>query len=213
MLIDLHIHTKPASPCSTLDPIELIQAAKRIGLDGVCLTEHDKLWDPQELQRLRRDYEFLVLGGIEVTSMEGDILVFGLAEEPKGIISPEKLRKMVDQSGGVMLASHPFRGAFIAGKEFSIPGLTLTVEEACKEQIFRYVDGMEVLNGENSDLENDFAVEVCQQLSLRGVGGSDAHTASEVGRCVTVFEREVCSEEDLVQELKAGRFRVEKLRC
>lgn len=213
MLIDLHIHTKPASPCSALDPIELIQEAKRIGLDGVCLTDHDRLWDLQELQRLRQEHQFLVLGGIEVTSMEGDILVFGLKEEPKGIISPEKLRKMVDESEGIMLASHPFRGAFIAGKEFSIPGLTLTVEEACKEQIFRYVDGMEVLNGENSDIENDFALEVCQRLNLRGVGGSDAHTASEVGRCVTIFEREIRSEEDLVRELKAGCFQVEKFRC
>ena len=213
MIIDLHIHTKPASACSSIDPVDLIQEAKRIGLDGICLTEHDKLWDTQEVTRLRREYDFVILRGIEVTSMEGDILVFGLTEELEGIISPEKLRKIVDEAGGIMLVSHPFRGAFIAGKEFSIPGLTLTVQDACKEHILQLVEGMEVLNGENSEVENDFALEVCGQLNLRGVGGSDAHNTSDVGRCVTIFEQDIRTEEDLIHELKAGRFRVEKFRC
>lgn len=213
MIIDLHIHTKPASACSSLDPIDLIREAKRIGLDGICLTDHDKVWDPQEVAKLRREYDCVILRGVEVTSMEGDILVFGLEEELKGIISPEKLRKIVDEVGGIMLVSHPFRGAFIAGKEFSIPGLTLTVEDACKEHVFQFVEGMEVLNGENSDVENTFALEVCQKLNLRGVGGSDAHVASAVGRYVTIFERDIHTEEDLIQELKAGRFRAEKFRC
>jgi hypothetical protein len=213
MIIDLHIHTKPASACSSLDPIELFQEAKRIGLDGICLTEHDKLWDSQEVARLRKEYDLVILRGVEVTSMEGDILVFGLKDELNGIISLEKLREVVDETGGVMLASHPFRGGFIAGKEFTIPGLTLTVENACKEHVFQFVEGMEVLNGENSDIENEFAVEVCQQLSLRGVGGSDAHNVSEVGRCVTIFEQKISTEEELIQELKAGQFRVEKFRC
>jgi len=206
MLIDLHVHTCPASACSSLEPEELIIEAKRIGLDGVCLTEHDRLWLPEDLRRLRERHDFLVLGGIEITSMDGDILVFGLEEEPGGIPSLERLRQEVDSVGGIMLVSHPFRGAFIAGKEFAIPGLGLTVEEACKEPVFQWVDGMEVLNGENSDSENEFALQVCQRLNTRGVGGSDAHKVEEVGRCVTRFLREIRDERDLIEELKAGRF-------
>lgn len=206
MIIDLHIHTCPASACSSLDPEELIVEAKKIGLDGVCLTEHDHLWPPDEIKQLRERHNFLVLGGVEITSMDGDILVFGLQEEPGGIVSLEKLRAAVNSVGGIMLVSHPFRGAFIAGKEFTIPGLALTVEDACQEAIFHWVDGMEILNGENSELENDFAMEVCQKLNMFGVGGSDAHKTGEVGRCVTIFSQEIKDEEGLIRELKAGRF-------
>ena len=49
MLIDLHVHTSPRSLCSNIDPEELVQEAKRIGLDGFCLTEHQVLWDWEEV--------------------------------------------------------------------------------------------------------------------------------------------------------------------
>jgi histidinol phosphatase-like PHP family hydrolase len=39
MKIDLHIHTAPLSACSYIDPRELIQEARRLELDGICLTE------------------------------------------------------------------------------------------------------------------------------------------------------------------------------
>jgi len=39
-----------------------------------------------------------------------------------------------------------------------------------------------------------------------GVAGSDAHMPSEVGRYATVFERELTREEEMLAELRAGRF-------
>lgn len=44
-------------------------------------------------------------------------------------------------------------------------------------------------------------------LGKAGVAGSDAHMPSEVGRYVTVFEKDLESEEDMLAELRAGRFR------
>jgi hypothetical protein len=38
------------------------------------------------------------------------------------------------------------------------------------------------------------------------VAGSDAHMPMEVGRYATVFEKELESEEDMLAELRAGRF-------
>ena len=49
MIIDLHIHTYPASPCSSASADQLIKEAKRIGLDGICLTDNNYLWDPAHL--------------------------------------------------------------------------------------------------------------------------------------------------------------------
>src|SRR5215467_6346868 len=44
MILDLHIHTSWHSADSNLSPIDLIREAKRLGLDGVVVTEHDRGW-------------------------------------------------------------------------------------------------------------------------------------------------------------------------
>ena len=40
----------------------------------------------------------------------------------------------------------------------------------------------------------------------KGTAGGDVHTASGVGRYATRFVREIRSEDDLVAELRTGRF-------
>ena len=54
------------------------------------------------------------------------------------------------------------------------------------------------------------AARVAAQLGLPGTAGSDAHVADEVGKWVTEFERAIESEQDLLEELRAGRFTVLK---
>src|SRR3990170_5637769 len=61
MLIDLHCHTRLGSEDSFLTPVELIQRAKALGLDGVCLTEHDWFWPPETLARLSEEHGILVV--------------------------------------------------------------------------------------------------------------------------------------------------------
>ena len=41
MVIDLHVHSSPASPCSSIPVEQLIEEARAIGLDGICLTDHN----------------------------------------------------------------------------------------------------------------------------------------------------------------------------
>ena len=61
MLIDLHTHTKPLSWDSLLSADDLVAMAKRAGLDGVCLTEHDMFWDHEKAAGLCRRHNFLVI--------------------------------------------------------------------------------------------------------------------------------------------------------
>jgi hypothetical protein len=68
LIIDLHVHTSPASPCSSAPVDELIQEAKGIGLDGICLTDHNHIWHPDEVAALRQKYNFLILRGNEITT-------------------------------------------------------------------------------------------------------------------------------------------------
>ena len=70
-LIDLHTHTRPLSHDSDLTPDDVIDAAKRSGLDGVCLTEHDFFWEHDKVAELARKHNFLVLPGIEVNVEQG----------------------------------------------------------------------------------------------------------------------------------------------
>jgi len=200
MIIDLHTHTRFGSNCSYQYPEELVQSAKRAGLDGVCITEHNLCWEKEDIQRLSRDNDILVLGGVEVSTDLGEVLVFGVYQPLWRIYSAQELREMVDRAGGVMIASHPFRGDIFLNRSPAI-------EEACSREIFKLVEAVEVFNGMAMGLELDFGCRVLGKLNLKGVGGSDAHAQHTIGRCVTVFQNQISSEQDFINEIKAGRFR------
>ena len=205
MRIDLHIHTHPRSPCSAINPEDLLQKARRVGLDGLCLTEHQHRWDVGEIDNLSRNGGIQIFQGNEITTNQGDILVFGYREDVRGVVPIQDLRKEVQAAGGLMIAAHPFRGFLL----FGITQLRMDVEQACQRPVFQYVDGVEVFNCKLTDPENDMARQVAAHLGLLGVAGSDAHRLDEVGRCVTILEREVHTEKELIEELRARRFTTE----
>jgi len=204
MRIDMHIHTTPKSPCSVLDPQDLIKSAVHAGLDGICLTEHQALWEKSEVDELAAAGGIKIFRGNEFTTNQGDILVFGFYEDIKGLLMIQDLREAVLGAGGFMVAAHPFRGF----KTFGIGQLQMTLAQACKRKVFHFVDAMEIGNGKLSSSENELSQKVAENLGLLGTVGSDAHRADEIGKWVMDFEREFDSEEDLVTELKAGRFSV-----
>jgi predicted metal-dependent phosphoesterase TrpH len=201
-IIDLHVHTSTGSPCSSAPVDDLIEEAKRIGLDGICLTDHNHVWRPGALEDLRKKHGFLILGGNEITTNQGDILVFGLAKDIKGIITLEELREEVLEAGGYMIVAHPFRGFLL----FDMGELGLTPEKAMERELFTHVDAVEVLNSKVTESENDFAARVAQGLGAPGTGGSDAHEVREVGTYTTRFPVMIENEKDLVEALKQGNF-------
>ena len=203
MKIDLHIHTSPLSACSYIDPQELMQEARRLKLDGICLTEHQVVWDPDEVDKLAGEAGIRIFRGNEFTTNQGDILVFGFYEDIKELLIIQELRDKVTAAGGYMIAAHPFRGF----KTFGIGQLQLTVDQACQRKVLEFVDAVEVGNGKLSPDENDMARKVAEKLGLPGTGGSDAHRVDEVGTWVTVFEKDIEDENELLQELHAGRFK------
>ncbi len=205
MQIDLHIHTAPLSACSYMDPRELIQEARRLALDGICLTEHQVVWDPAEVNKLAQAAGIRIFRGNEFTTNQGDILVFGFYEDIKELLIIQDLREKVTAAGGYMIAAHPFRGF----KTFGIGQLQMTVEQACKRKVLEFVDAVEIGNGKLSPDENDMARKVAEKLGLPGTGGSDAHRVDEVATWVTVFENDIKDEDELLQELHAGRFRAQ----
>ncbi len=199
-VIDLHVHTSPASPCSSAPVDDLIREARRIGLDGICLTDHNTVWRKEDVEALRQRHGFLVLRGNEITTDQGDILAFGFDEDVPGIIRLDELRPRVVEAGGFMIAAHPFRG-FLT---FGIGKLGLTPEKAMERPVFQYVDAVEVLNGKVTADENRFAWEVASGLGVPVTGGSDAHEVEEVGIYATRFAVSIQTEEDLIAALRGG---------
>ena len=109
LIIDIHTHTYPTSDDSSLLPDELIQEAIRIGLDGICITDHDGFWKPQDIEELSRRHGFLVLPGCEVTTEEGHLLVYGLDRYIFGMHRAAFVRELVDDAGGAIVVAHPYR--------------------------------------------------------------------------------------------------------
>jgi predicted metal-dependent phosphoesterase TrpH len=208
VILDMHVHTNIGSYDSNLSPLELIQRGKASGLDGVVVTEHDRGWDVDLARKLAREHDFLILCGMEVSTDLGHILVYGLEEYVSGILYAETLRKVVDKVEGVMFAAHPYRKAFVnTNGRWDAPKPTLTVQQAADRTVVQLVDGLEVYNGATGDRENAMAGAVREYVGLHGIGGSDAHSEHGLGCCVTEFERRVRNERELIEELRAGRFR------
>ena len=207
MLIELHAHTVPLSEDSEMTPAELIESARRAGLDAVCVTEHDAFWKEQDIADLCRKHDFLVLPGAEINTEEEHLLVFGLERWIVGMSRAEFVKQMVDQAGGAMIMAHPYRRKILRGGGSDENRYHREMERACKNPLFKMADAIEVLNARANDIENGFSQELAQRLNQRGVAGSDAHDPSEIGRVATEFERRITNLEDLITELKAGKFR------
>jgi histidinol phosphatase-like PHP family hydrolase len=200
--IDLHVHTYPASPCSSAPVDDLIEEAKRIGLDAICFTDHNFVWDPQRIAVLKNRHRFLILRGNEITTDQGDMLVFGLDEDIKGIISLESLKQKVVAADAFMIAAHPFRG-FLT---FDAAHLGMTPQKAMQRPLFQQVDALEVFNGKVTPKENQFAHQVAEGLNLPATGGSDAHEVFEVGQYATRFSKPIQNEAELVDALKSDTY-------
>ena len=201
-VIDLHAHSFPASQCSSVSVDELIQEAKRIQLDAICLTDHNHVWDPKAIEDLNQKHGFHVFRGNEVTTDQGDMLVFGLHTDVKGIIKLSDLSKMVEEVNGFLIAAHPFRGFLV----FNASQIGLTVERAMQRSAYKQVHALEIMNGKVTEEENRFAGKVAAGLGLPATGGSDAHEISGVGKYATRFEHPLGNERELVEALKSGQY-------
>jgi hypothetical protein len=201
MRIDIHVHTEVGSPCSRLRVGELVQRAIQLGLDGVCITEHNTVHGVEGAKAVGEREGLLVLGGIEVRCLEGDFVLFlrdGLYDIEERLTSRDlrvrDLITLVHGVDGVIFPVHPYRidAPSIGDEIYKIDGF----------------DAIEVLNGNSSWEENRLAQATAQDLNLVGLGGSDAHFPEQVGIYSTIFEDiEIRDESDLVDAIKSKRVR------
>jgi predicted metal-dependent phosphoesterase TrpH len=209
--VDLHLHTTRGSADSNLSPNDLIERAHAISIGAVCITEHDNIWDLKEILPLAQQQGVTCLRGMEVTTEMGHVGVFGLGEYVGGIYKLAELRKVVDRSGGIMVANHPFRYKLDPRFSFINPDHEpIDVdhpERAAKLEIIQFCDAIEVLNGACSEEENLFALKVARALGKAEVAGSDSHSANSIGVVTTLLSEAVRTESELMEAIRAGATR------
>ena len=209
---DMHIHTTAGSPDSSLSPRELVSEARRIGLTGVVITEHNG-WPRHDFEDFARDQDIVLVRANEVYTNMGHVITLGQDKIAGMVTSVQDLREAVDNAGGFMIIAHPFRYLFepsgilsrniLFEDPLSVPA---TPEEAAEHTIFSLVDAIEVVNGANNTAENRFAQEVAAVLGFKGTGGSDAHSRQGIGLGSTLFHGDVRNVSDLMEALRAGAF-------
>ena len=194
--IDHHLHTSRHSPDSTIDPRELIEFAREIGLDGLVITEHDYQWEPDELGELAALASPLqVFSGAEISAYEGHFLVYGLPtldDVPPGI-TIEELVRVVRRHDAAIVAAHPFR--------WDQPFQSIVAEHG---PIF---DALELVSN-NVTRETRSKTEALLRTSPMGAtGSSDAHEVETIGCYFTEFDTTIGSMADFVAALQGRHGR------
>ena len=212
-LFDLHIHTTRGSADSSLLPEDLILEAERLGLMGLCITEHSGPWDRHEFEQFASRHSVVLVRAMEVDTDMGHMLAFGLDGYQPGFHRAEELCRAARSQGGFVVSAHPFRGVLgkhMAGRPYlyrSLPDpIPDTPEDSLDHPVFRMVNAIEVANGGTADEENEFAMKVAGLLGLPATGGSDAHSVHGLGKFVTAFRDEISSEAEFLKALHEGTF-------
>jgi hypothetical protein len=209
MLIDLHTHTKPRSWDSFLTPDEMVDRAKEADLDAMVLAEHDWAWEQEEVDDLAKRHDFIVIRAMEINTEDGHILVFGLHEYRFGMHRSHELAGFVSEVDGVMLAAHPYRRQ-MPWKPEDAEEYEDALTRAERNPSYRFVSGIEILNGRGKLEENEFSTRLQGRMHLPATAASDTHQFDEkeqhMGRAATYFEGDIRNEMELIAALRTGRF-------
>ena len=205
MILDLHLHSELSDDSRA--PVEaylkLLQRKRdERPLDGIVLTEHRQFDPGRDYRELEDRYGFLVLTAAEVETDYGHVLVYGVNPDIlarfdfRDVRLPaQELITEVDRLGGVALPCHPGR-----------PTVGLCAHYETKPPL-EGVIAVEALNGGSRKGEDARVATLIARHGYRAFGGSDSHLVSFVGVCATEFEADIRTTDDLVRELKSGRYR------
>lgn len=198
MRFDHHLHTSRHSPDSVIDPLELIEQARRIGLDGLVITEHDYQWEPDELAELaRRAAPLRIFSGVEVSAREGHFLVYGLPslEEVYPGIPLADLLNEVRRHDAAIVAAHPFR--------WDQPFDVIIAEHGPAFDALELVSN----NVTPQTRSRTEAVLRAHSSSMGATGSSDAHEIATVGCYFSEFDRPIETISDFVAALRGRAVR------
>ncbi len=208
MILDLHAHSTKSDDGRARVELYCQWIRKRqIPLDGLVLTEHRQFDDESDYRALEDQYELRILKGSEVETDYGHVLVFGVNPDLRAALDFKRIDlpladvlRESERCGAVAVPCHPGRPTV---------GLCAHYEKRGPVEGVRIV---EIYNGGSRAGEDEAAGVLADKHGYAGIGGSDAHLVSQIGRCVTRFRREIEEIDDLVAALRSGDFEAESWR-
>ncbi len=183
--VDVHLHTRFSFDAS-INPKYVADALNAHPIiKGVAITDHNTLEGYGHVRRFAAAYpDVVIIPGVEVGTMLGDVIVLGVTEKPAYWSSVESVVDFAKARSGVLVVPHPYRGGGIRDAAKKIPN---------------GLGAIEVLNPDSTDEENKMADTLAKTINLPGVGGSDAHHIHQMWKAYT----EVDSEPNVDSILKA----------
>ncbi len=189
MKCDLHVHTTGSGMCSIPvlrrvcresynDPQALYETLKRRGMDLVTVTDHDSV-DASEA--LRKHPDFFLSEEVTCTTPAGTRIhvgVYGITEQQH-----VEMQRRKNDLPSLLHYFNENRLLFSVNHLFS--GLTGRRTEDDFEYFARYFPALETLNGQMLAVANRAAQQLAARWGKISLAGSDAHTASGLGRACT----------------------------
>jgi len=209
LLLDLHVHTTRGSGDSSLRPEDLVEEAVRLGLDGVCLTEHTFSWMDDEIERIVGETGIRLFRALEVETDAGHALVIGENGYHSDMRNFALLGERANESGAAIVLAHPFRHLHAPGPQRCIlavkagaePG---NVKGASEIPFLQHAHALEVVNGATPETDNKFALDVATMLGYPSTGGSDAHSMHGLASGVTEVDGDPRTPAELAEIIRAG---------
>jgi len=206
MIIDMHVHSDVSDDgmASVETYMKWIAKLRRnYRIDGIVFTEHRLFNSEADYDALAREYDILIFKGTEADTDCGHVLCYGMNAQVvrqfdlKNVhLSGRDLITAMEETGGIGIPAHPGRRHI---------GLVEHLEKGY--EIGSVLRAAEQLNGGSSKQENGRAQQLVEDRQLFGIGGSDAHFVSAVGKFMTEFKRPIYSMQDLVEQLFTGEYR------
>ncbi len=200
MIIDLHNHTSQLSQCSIIAVDTLIKIYIEAKVDGIAITDHNKIFSPVEQDKIRERYKdkIKIFFGMEIDTDIGHVLTFSydFREFDKLDLENEtpiflEMVKRIDKNKVAFVWAHPLRWERLYSKDSFL----------IKEIIDNF-SAIELLNG-NLPIEIiNLTKEKFDKFNVKYTGGSDTHSINMALKFGTKFSRIINNEKELVDALK-----------
>jgi len=186
--IDLHLHTHYSEDATTTLK-EVVTNAKKRGLDGVAVTDHDTT---RGAKILAKQKQLLVIPSIEVSCLQGHVLALGVTEPITPRLSLTETVEKIHQKDGIAVIAHP--------------AVVLKTGLGHKISSASSIDAIEVINAAAFPffVSNYLSRRLAQRLRLPETAGSDAHHPQEIGKAYTLIDAE-SNRDDIIESIRRGK--------
>jgi predicted metal-dependent phosphoesterase TrpH len=187
----LHLHTSYSFDASTSPKTIVNQLYAHPFIKAVAITDHNTIEGYYKVKKLASPYEdILIIPGVEVSAVEGELIVLGVEELPPKPWTVENVIDFAKERDGLAIVPHPYRGYGLG--------------DSAKNYNF---DAIEVLNGISPPQVNKMAETLAKAMGLPGVAGSDAHRADELWTVYTEVQAS-SNIDEILKAIKKGLVKV-----